>query len=452
MKPVDRLNLPLSVLCLVILSLVYLAVPATIKGQSFGSLDRERGQTMLSTIKDELKKNYYDPDFHGMDLNARFKEADAKIKQSTSMGQMLGLIAQVLIELNDSHTFFLPPGRSYRTDYGWVMQMIGDKCYIVAVKPGSDADAKGLRQGDEVYSIDGFGPSRDNMWKIQYSYNALRPRPAVRLVVIKPDGSEKELELQAKIEKMKRVVDISVDEEGNVWGDDFADLDREAETEARLNRHRYAELGADFFVWKMPAFDLEDGKVDDLVNKFRKRKGVILDLRGNGGGYEQMLLRLLGHFFDHDVKLGDVKRRKESKLITAKTRGKSPFPGKVVVLIDSQSGSAAELFARVMQIEKRGVVIGDRSAGAVMRSIHHPHQLGTDSVIPFGVSITDADILMTDGQSLEHVGVAPDEVRLPQAADLAANRDPVLAYAITLLGGKTTPELAGAMFPRVWRK
>jgi len=93
---------------------------------------------MLDTIKDELKRNYYDPAFHGMNLDTRFKEADAKIKQSTSMGQVLGIIAQVLIELNDSHTFFLPPGRSSRTDYGWVMQMIGEKCYVVAVKPGSD--------------------------------------------------------------------------------------------------------------------------------------------------------------------------------------------------------------------------------------------------------------------------------------------------------------------------
>jgi C-terminal processing protease CtpA/Prc len=59
---------------------------------------------------------------------------------------------------------------------------------------------------------------------------------------------------------------------------------------------------------------------------------------------------------------------------------------------------------------------------------------------------------MTDGKSLEHVGVAPDEMMLPKAADLAAKHDPVLAYAIKLLGGTTTPQLAGAMFPREWRK
>lgn len=431
-----------------VLSLVVLVFPTSLQAQSFGALDRERGQMMLGTIKDELKKNYYDPSFRGMNLDARFKEADAKVKQSTSLGQMFGIIAQVLIELDDSHTFFLPPRRSYRTEYGWEMQMVGDKCYVVAVKPGSDAEAKGLQQGDEIYSLDGFGPTRDNMWKIQYTYNALRPRPAVRLVVIKANGQERELEIQSKIEKTKRVVNLS----GNDDGFDIWDLQRQQETEERLHRHRYVEMGDDLFVWKMPAFNLEESKVDDFAAKFKKRQGVILDLRGNGGGYELTLLRLLGHFFDHDIKIGDVKRRKETKPVTAKTRGNNAFAGKVVILLDSQSGSAAELMARVIQIEKRGVVIGDRSAGAVMRSIHHGHELGTDTVIPYSVSITDADIIMTDGASLEHIGVTPDEIKLPNAADLAAKRDPVLAYAITLLGGKTTPEMSGAMFPREWRK
>ena len=138
-----RFAIARSSLFAVILSFMVLVVPATLQAQSFGSLDRERGQEMLGMIKDEIKKNYYDPNFHGIDLDKRFKEAEGKVKQSNSLGQMFGVIAQVLIEFNDSHLFFLPPGRSYRTDYGYLMQMVGDKCYVMAVKPGSDAEAKG---------------------------------------------------------------------------------------------------------------------------------------------------------------------------------------------------------------------------------------------------------------------------------------------------------------------
>ena len=399
---------------------------------------------MLGVIKDDLKKNYYDPNFHGIDLDSRFKTADEKIKQAQSLGQIFGIIAQVLVELDDSHTFFLPPGRASKTEYGWQMQMIGDKCYVSAVKPGSDAAAKGLKEGDEIYSIDGWAPIRENIWKIQYMYRTLRPQPGMRLVIIKPDGKEQKLDVLAKVHQEKRVLDLT--------GNDIWTLVRESENEDRLHRHRYVELSEDLFVWKMPEFDLLRDKVDDFVGKFRKKKGLILDLRGNHGGYEETLLRLLGNFIDHDVKLGDLKRRKESKALLAKTRGEDIFSGKLIVLIDSESGSAAELFARVVQLEKRGTVIGDRSAGAVMRAKQFPHELGVDIIVPYGISITDADIIMSDGKSLEHIGVIPDEIKLPTAADLATQRDPVLAYAASLLGVTITPEKAGALFPIEWRK
>lgn len=147
-----------------------------------------------------------------------------------------------------------------------------------------------------------------------------------------------------------------------------------------------------------------------------------------------------------------MKRRKETKPLTAKTRGSDAFTGKLIVLIDSRSGSAAELFARIVQLEKRGVVIGDVSSGAVMRSKPYNHEIGLDTVMFYGASITDADIIMPDGKSLERVGVTPDEVKIPSASDLAAKLDPILAYAASLAGVTMTPAKAGEMFPIEWRK
>lgn len=414
-------------------------------GQSPPSgFERDRGRTMLNVIKGDIKKNYYDPNFRGMDVDARFKEAEDKIKVATSQGQIFGIIAQALLDLDDSHTFFVPPGRSYTTEYGWQMQIIGEKCYVVAVKPGSDAEAKGLKEGDEVYSIDGFGPVRANLWKINYTYQALRPRPGVRLVIIKPDGRELQLDVMAKVNQGKRVLDLT--------GSDIYDLIRQSENEERLHRHRYIEVGEDLFIWKMPAFDLDEAKVDEMVGKAKKRKALILDLRGNGGGYETTMLRMVSNVFDRDITLGEIKRRKETKPLTAKTRGDNVFSGKLIVLIDSKSGSAAELFARVVQLEKRGTVIGDVSSGAVMRSRPYDHKLGQDTVIFYAASITDADIIMSDGKSLERVGVTPDELRLPTPLELAAKHDPVLAYAASLAGVATSPEKAGGFFPIEWRK
>lgn len=438
--------LRMALLALAITVLMPLAPSTTsCQAQSLSSFERERGRIMLGIIRDDIRKNYYDPTYHGIDLDSNFKAAEDKIKQATSLGQVFGIIAQFAVDLDDSHTLFLPPSRQAHTEYGWQMQMIGDKCYVVAVKPGSDAEAKGLKEGDEVYTVDGNGPVRENLWKIHYLYNALRPTGGIRLVVDRPDGRRQQLDALAKVREGKRVLDLT--RGGDIW-----DLIRSSENENRLRRHRYVEVGEDVFIWKMPGFDLGKPKVDDMVDKFTKRKSLILDLRGNSGGYEETLLRLVGNLFDRDIKIGDLRRRKEVKPLLATTRGKDTFKGELVVLVDSESGSSAEILARVVQLEKRGRVIGDRSAGAVMRSRHYEHQQGVDVVMFYGVSVTDADVIMSDGKSLEKSGVTPDEIKLPTATDLAAKRDPVLAYAISLVGGKMTPEEAGKLFPLEWRK
>ena len=409
-------------------------------------LDRERSRQMLRNIKGELKKNYFDPAFRGVDIEARFKAADDKLRVADSRGQMFGIIAQALIDLNDSHTFFLPPQRASRTDYGWQVQMIGDEAYVTAVKPGSDAEKKGLKPGDRVLGVDNYVLTRENLWIFQYLYYQLRPRGGINVSALAPGAPQpRELGIEAKVTQSKMVMDLT--------GNDIWTLVRESENEDRLGRHRYYEMGDELLVWKMPAFDLEKGKVWDMMSKARKHKALVLDLRGNGGGYEETMLQLIGSVSPKDVNIGELKRRKETKPLVAKTRGGDKvFGGQLIVLIDSGSGSAAELFARVVQLEKLGTVIGDRSSGKVMRSRTYPFQMGADTVIFYAASITDADIIMSDGKSLEGGGVTPDKLMLPTGADLAAGRDPVLAYAASLAGVKLDPEQAGAMFPVEWRK
>jgi len=255
------------------------------------------------------------------------------------------------------------------------------------------------------------------------------------------------LDVLAKIQPGKKQLDLA-----DITSDDIKNIEIEAEKEARLNRDRFYEKD-NVIIWKMPGFDIYDeDELDNIMVRVKKHQALVLDLRGNGGGLVIMLKRLLGYLFEQDIKVSEIKYRKEVKPEMAKSKGSGGFKGKLIVLIDSQSASASEIFSRVIQLEKRGIVVGDRSAGAVMQSIRYGHEVGLETVTVYAASITNADVIMKDGKSLEHVGVTPDELLLPASADLAANRDPVLSHAAELVGLKLDPDAAGKLFPIEWRK
>jgi len=231
---------------------------------------------------------------------------------------------------------------------------------------------------------------------------------------------------------------------------DWMDEVRHAERYQRYYEREQYRVNDEILIWKLPAFLTNEKGADAMVNEARKYRALILDLRGNPGGRVDMLTKLVGGFLDHDYKVAEIKARKPEPIQMAKTRGNGRFVGNLIVLVDSQSASAAEIFARVVQLEKRGTVIGDISEGAVMESTFHPLKLGLDRAIFYGISITRADVIKPDGASLEHVGVTPDELLLPSAADIANSRDPILSRAVSQAGGKLSPDEAGKLFPAKW--
>jgi carboxyl-terminal processing protease len=413
--------------------------------QTLSKLDRDRTQDMLWVIGGDIRKHYYDPKFHGLNWDAVLAEAKKKIETTTSMNMALSHVAAALDTLNDSHTFFLPPQHANRLDYGWQYQMIGDRCFVTQIRPKSDAETKGVKPGDEIVTLNGYSPTRENLWKMQYVYSVLRPQPGLRLGLQDPAGAQRTVDVVAKIKEGKRVTDLT----GAGGANDIFDLIREQETAAHLMRARSREFGDQLLVLKIPEFDFSPTEVGGMIDKARKHQALIVDLRGNPGGSVDTLRFLLNGMFDKEVKIADRVGRKETKPEIAKG-SHNPFSGKVVVLVDSTSASASELFARVMQLEKRGTVMGDRSSGSVMESRHYREQLGADTVVYYGASITEWDLVMTDGKSLEHRGVTPDEIVLPSADDLAGGRDPVMARAAESLGVKLSAEEAGKLFPFEW--
>ncbi len=409
------------------------------------SIQRDQALQMLQDTADKVRKEYYDPTFHGVDLDARYKDAQQRIRSAQSLSEAFGYIAMMVDGLNDSHTFFIPPSRPYQVQDGWEAKFIGEACIITAVKEGSDAASKGLKPGDQILAIEGYKPSRANWWKLSYAFHTLSPRSGMKLAIVSPGGQPREITVMSVVRNLPKNYDFTS-------GSDVWEVVRQSENEDERRAARAVEVN-DVLVWKLPIFLLADEQIDSFLHKANNHKVVIIDLRGNPGGAEDNLARLLGGFFDHDVKIGDRVERKGSKPFMAKSRGSHAFSGKLIVLVDSGSASASELFARVVQLEKRATVIGDRSSGAVMEA--RRYQFSQDKAfgqfLPYGAEITVADLKMTDGNSLEHHGVVPDEILLPTPEELAAGADPQLARALQLAGVPTSAAAAGQLFPIRWK-
>lgn len=399
--------------------------------------DRELAQRILSQVHQTLKQNYYDPSFHGIDVDERFKKYSAEIKTANTFQAAYRTIESFLIGLNDSHTAFIPPPNSKRVTSGFRIKMIGDQCFATALRPNSDAAQK-LHLGDQILFLDGYAVNREDLWQLEYYLNFLPPRLATEFTLRDPSGNIHKESVNADLEALPA---------RRPWSPSLSRM--QIERWQHNIRSRSAELG-DVFFWKFASFNEDEISIGHMLSEARKHRALVLDLRENEGGSQDNLAFMLGSLFERDVNIAREVTRKAAKPLVAKPRGRSTFTGQLVVLIDSRSASASEILARVVQIEHRGVVIGDRSDGSVMAAQIFPLSPGVGMLADYGVEVTVADIIMADGKSLEHTGVVPDEMLLPAADDLAAGRDPLLARAATLAGAKLDATAAGKLFPVEW--
>lgn len=412
---------------------------------------RSRGVDMLTEIKEIVKERYYDPTHRGIDIEKKYLEAREEIKKAERNGHVYSIIAQFLLDFNDSHLFFIPPDRVQSVDYGFQLKMVGDKCFVGVVKKGSDAEKQGVKVGDQVYALETFEPTRESLWKLIYFYYRLSPQPAIRLTIQNSDSNLKQYTIQATIKTRKQQREEYEEEQKKEKEKNKGKSKAEKKAEGEAYECKTPEN--DLAVCRLETFSIPEKEVDRMMEVVGDRKAMVLDLRGNGGGYVKTLNHLLGYFFDQEVKIGTSKMRKSEHEEIAKSHGARVFKGKLTVLIDSQSGSAAEVFAKVIQLEKRGTVIGDRSAGAVMtsRRVTGAHQrrtasMDTASLTLFGISITIADLIMRDGKSLEIIGVTPDIFSLPSGEDMLKKRDVTLSKAAETLGFSLDPAAAGNLF------
>lgn len=157
--------------------------------------------------------------------------------------------------------------------------------------------------------------------------------------------------------------------------------------------------------------------------------GLILDLRGNPGGYLQTAVYVVSQFIPEGVVLierfGDGTERK----FEAENGGlATQIP--LVVLIDKGSASASEIVAGAIKDRERGQLVGETSFGK--GSVQVVRTLSNDG----GVRVTVARWLTPNGKWIHQQGIAPDVAVERTEEDRAAQRDPQLEKALEILVGR----------------
>ena len=232
-----------------------------------------------------------------------------------------------------------------------------------------------------------------------------------------------EKQLYAVINRMLDQLDDS-----HVYATSPSDLrwSRETPEERDLPAARSAvRLAGGLLLLRVNQFDPGDDRwMKQEIAATPDLRGVILDLRDNGGGRDDVLDRIAGLFSTRKALLIRLNGRSD---IDETTRGAGPnaYRGPLAVIVGPDTASAAEILAFFLGESGRAYTIGERSAGAVTGGVDHD--------LPGGgrLTVAEYDIRTANGTRLEGNGFTP------RYAVSAARKptDAALAKAISLLRG-----------------
>jgi carboxyl-terminal processing protease len=138
-------------------------------------------------------------------------------------------------------------------------------------------------------------------------------------------------------------------------------------------------------------------------------RGVVLDLRGNPGGYLTSAVDVASTFFKDGVVL--YAERADGSRKVYRTAGPVLAPDlPVAVLVDGGSASAAEIVAGALRDNQRGVLVGQKTFGK--GTVQELHTLSNDARL----RITVAQWLTPNGHALQGIGLEPDVAAAPDSA------------------------------------
>lgn len=341
-------------------------------------------------------------------INERY--VPTKSKAVSNQEKVWGAVTGLANSLGDPYTFFLPPQEKtlFEGDvsgsFGGVGMQIGMKdgvLTVIAPLKGSPAERAGILKGDKVLRIDGATTSEMSIDKALYLIRGKIGEP-VTLTLWRDGRTDPNLPFDKKVVREAiQVPTVDTEKKGDIF---------------IIRLYGFPATGAELF----------RGALREFVQSGSDK--LILDLRGNPGGYLEVAVDMASWFLPQGkVVVSEEERNGVGQVYRSK--GYNVFGDKFhfVILMDGGSASAAEILAGALSQQGVATLVGQKTFG----------KGSVQELVPISdnasLKVTIARWITPNGTNLSDGGLAPDvEVGITKA-DVDKGEDPQLDKAIEIV-------------------
>ncbi|MES2418370.1 MAG: S41 family peptidase [Bacteroidota bacterium] len=361
-------------------------------------------------------------------------------------------ITQLAAEIQDTHVSLK---KSYYYDiFGaytapFTFQLTDNGALVTKIKNSTVANPSGIEVGDFITQIDGIKINKivsknsklvpasnpSVIYREAYNYLFSGPESTFTIKGINSKGAS----FKKSVLRVKRQFETEWDKDGipeyhlSYKGKSYEYL-RWDSTKNRINpifeldNKAYIEFST-----------LQANEIDSLMKKYKDAKGIVFDLRGyNNAGY---LLKVFDYLFSSPQNFG-IKTHADfnepgkfcfEDYIISETykyigiENPKPYKGRVIVLINEYTQSAAELWAMIFKKIPNVVFVGSQTAGADGNITNIPLTDGNK------LSFSGLGIYYVDGAETQRIGIKPDVLVRPTKDSMRKKEDLLLSTAFELI-------------------
>ncbi len=384
---------------------------------------REERIRVFDQVWRTIYDNYYDRHFRGIDWRMQRDVFRPQAEAARSSEELYRVLRQMIGKLGDAHTRIYAPEEGFDrhrpagTTVGVVVRRIEGRPTVTWVEPGSEAARQGIRPGYTVSQLDGI-PVETRLERIRSEIGGSSTQTALELLSYD------------KLFHGPRDSPLAV-----------TFVDREGRLRPVTLVRRFIEFQRRVVVRRLPhrigyievtGFGPEiEREFDIAMQEVQGSRGLILDLRNNGGGFVTSVAQIASYFFAEETNLGEFITRQGRSTPRNTQRLRTIYREPLVVLVSARSASGSEIFAAAMQERKRALILGTNptTCGCLLG-------VSRTLKLPDGgkLNVSDTDYRTALGRRIEGTGVKPDLRFDVRVADLLAGRDRTLESAADQLG------------------